>query len=275
MSATSLLAPSAEGATSRSVAGITLEVLERGVGCPILFLHGPDPLPADAPVLERLGALGSVIAPSHPGFGGSPRPDGFETVYDLVQLYAALLDDIGAPATVVGCSFGGWIAAELALACPHRVARLVLVDSLGIRISADPLTRDIMDFFNTHPREIKRRSWHDPARAPDYDAMSDAALIRHARSRDALCLYGWDPHMYNPRLHAWLHRLKVPTLVLWGSADEVVTPDYGRAYAAAIPGAAFALVAQAGHHPELEQPAVVADHVAAFLNSQPVGELVR
>lgn len=81
--------------------------------------------------------------------------------------------------------------------------------------------------------------------------------------------------MYNPRLHAWLHRIKIPTLVLWGSADEVVTPDYGRAYAAAIPGAAFAMVPQAGHHPELEQPAAVADHVAAFLDRQPAGELVR
>jgi pimeloyl-ACP methyl ester carboxylesterase len=275
MSVTSLLAPSAEGAAARSVAGITLEVQERGAGRPILVLHGPDPLAEDAPVLERLGALGSVIAPSHPGFGGSPRPEGFETVYDLVQLYAALLDEIGTPAVVVGCSFGGWIAAELALACPHRITALVLVDPLGIRISADPLTRDIMDFFNTHPREIKRRSWHDPARAPDYDAMSDAALIRHARSRDALCLYGWDPHMYNPRLHAWLHRIKIPTLVLWGESDAVVTPDYGRAYAAAIPSAAFALIAEAGHHPELEQPAAVAEQVAAFLNRQPAGELVR
>jgi pimeloyl-ACP methyl ester carboxylesterase len=275
MPGTSLLAPVAEGAISRTVAGITLEVQQRGSGVPILLLHGPDPLPPGAPVLDRLAAFGSVVAPSHPGFGGSPRPDGFETMYDLVQLYAALLDELRAPAVLVGCSFGGWIAAELALACPHRIARLVLVDALGIRVSADPLTRDIMDFFNTHPREVKRRSWHDPARAPDHDAMSDAALIRHARNRDALCLYGWDPHMYNPRLHAWLHRIGAPTLVLWGASDQVVTPDYGRAYAGAIPGAAFALIEAAGHHPELERPDAVADHLTGFLARQPAMERAR
>ncbi|MGH7042495.1 MAG: alpha/beta fold hydrolase [Acetobacteraceae bacterium] len=267
MSSTTLRAPLAEGATARSVAGITLEMQQRGAGRPLLLLHGPDPLPAEALVLERLGALGTVLAPSHPGFGGSPRPEGFETVYDLVQLYAALLDELTEPAVLIGCSFGGWIAAELALACPHRIVLLVLADALGIRIGADPLTRDIMDFFNTHPDEVRQRSWHDPARAPDYDAMSDAALIRHARDRDALCLYGWDPHMYNPRLHAWLHRIRIPTLVLWGGSDQVVTPDYGRAYARAIPAAAFALIGAAGHHPELEQPAAFAAAVADFVNA--------
>ena len=266
MSYASLLAPVAEGAITRTVAGITLEVLHRGAGRPILFLHGPDPLPPEAPVLEHLAALGSVVAPSHPGFGASPRPDGFETMYDLMQVYAALLDDLRDPTVVIGCSFGGWIAAELAVACPHRIARLVLVDALGIRISADPMQRDIMDFFNTHPQEVKRRSWHDPACAPDYDAMSDAALIRHARNRDALCLYGWDPHMYNPRLHAWLHRIQLPTQVVWGESDQVVTPAYGRAWAGGIPGARFALIAAAGHHPELEQPTAFAGCVADFLN---------
>jgi pimeloyl-ACP methyl ester carboxylesterase len=266
MAASLLLAPEAEGAIARTVAGITVETLHRGSGRPILFLHGPDPLAPDAPVLDRLAGLGRVIAPSHPGFGASPRPDGFETMFDLVQFYAALLDDLGGPAVVIGCSFGGWIAAELALACPHRIARLVLADTVGIRVSTDPLTRDIMDFFNTHPREVKRRSWADPARAPDYDAMSDAALIRHARSRDALCLYGWDPHMYNPRLHAWLHRIGSQTLILWGAQDQVVTPDYGRAWAQAIPGAGFALIDAAGHHPELEQPEAFAGHVAEFVN---------
>ena len=262
---TTLVSPVADGAQTRRIAGCTLEVLQRGTGRPILWLHGPDPLAPDAAVLAPLARLGSVIAPNHPGFGGSPRPEDFTTTFDLVQLYAALLDEIDAPATVIGTSFGGWIAAELALMRPGMIDRLVLADALGIRISRDPMRRDIMDFFNTHPREMRARAWADPARAPDYDAMTDAALIRHARNRDALCLYGWDPHMYNPRLRAWLHRIQPPTLVLWGEQDKVVTPDYGRAYAAAIPGARFETIAGAGHHPELEQPAAFAARIAVFL----------
>ncbi|OYV67502.1 MAG: alpha/beta hydrolase, partial [Deltaproteobacteria bacterium 21-66-5] len=74
-----------------------------------------------------------------------------------------------------------------------------------------------------------------------------------------------DPHMYNPRLLAWLHRIQPPTLVLWGEQDKVVTPDYGRAWAAAIPGARFETISDAGHHPELEQPAAFVDRIAAFL----------
>jgi pimeloyl-ACP methyl ester carboxylesterase len=248
------------------VGGQTLEVIARGAGRPIVLLHGPDTIAPDAMLLDRLAVHGRVIAPSHPGFGDSPRPDGFETVYDLVRLYLALLDEIGEGATLIGFSFGGWLAAEIAVACCHKLRRLVLVDAVGIRVSADPARRDIMDFFNTHPREVRRRSWHDPARAPDYDAMSDEALIRHARNRDALSLYAWEPHMFNPRLKAWLWRIAVPTLVLWGAGDQVVTPDYGRAYAAAIPGARFSAIEGAGHYPEQEQPETLVRQVVAFLD---------
>ena len=249
----------------RDVAGIALDWTETGAGRPILLLHGFVPLAHDAPVLDALARAGRVMAPSHPGFGAAPRPDGFETIYDLVQLYAALLDELESPVTLVGCSFGGWIAAELALARPRRTARLVLADALGVRFSADPLHRDILDLFNTNPREVTEHAWHDVAKAPDFDSMPDAAVVAAARARDALCLYGWDPHMYNPRLGAWLHRIAPPCLVLWGESDRVVTPDYGRAYAAAIPGARFSLIPRAGHHPDLEQPAAFAEAVAAFM----------
>jgi pimeloyl-ACP methyl ester carboxylesterase len=96
--------------------------------------------------------------------------------------------------------------------------------------------------------------------------MEDAEIIVHARNRDALCLYGWHPYMHNPHLNRWLGRITVPTLVLWGSDDGVVTPDYGRAYAGLIPGARFELIEQAGHHPEIEQPDALADRIARFIS---------
>jgi pimeloyl-ACP methyl ester carboxylesterase len=95
--------------------------------------------------------------------------------------------------------------------------------------------------------------------------MSDDELVVHARNWDALCLYGWQPFMYNPHLPRWLNRIAVPTLVLWGASDGVVSPDYGRAYCARISGARFELIPEAGHYPEIEQPEVFATHVAAFL----------
>ncbi len=168
--------------------------------------------------------------------------------------------------SLIGFSFGGWLAAEIAAACCHRIDKLVLVDALGIKISGRE-TPDILDVFNTLPDEVRRRSWHDPARAaPDYDAMSDEAIMIRARNWDALCLYGWHPYMYNPRLRRWLARIAVPTLVLWGASDGIVTPAYGRAYAGLIPGAQFALIDGAGHHPEIERPEALAEAVLGFID---------
>jgi pimeloyl-ACP methyl ester carboxylesterase len=248
------------------VRDVDLEVIRRGDGPIIVFLHGFHPLDPDSRFLELLSRRAAVIAPSHPGFGASTRPNDFETVYDLVHLYREFLDDLPAGnVTLVGASFGGWLAAEITASCPHRLDRLVLVDAVGIKLS-DRETPDVLDVFNTHPDTVRRLSWHDPGNAaPDFNAMSDAALTRHARDWEALCLYGWEPYMYNPHLKRWLGRIALPTLVLWGASDGVVSPDYGRSYAALIPNARFALIEGAGHHTEIERPDALADHILDFL----------
>ncbi len=249
-----------------SLRGVDLQILRGGAGPPFLLLHGLAPVEPDAPVLDLLAAHAEILAPTHPGFGHAPRPDDFETVYDLVRLYLDLLDHLSyAKVTLMGLSFGGWLAAEIAATCPHRLDKLVLVGAVGIKVS-DRETPDILDLFNTAPAVVERRRWHDPAKwAPDYDAMSDDALVAHARNRDALCLYAWDPYMHNPRLKRWLPRIAVPTLALWGASDGVVKPAYGRAYSALIPGARFEVIEAAGHHPEIEQSVAFAERVVAFL----------
>lgn len=252
------------------VHGIELETVRRGAGRPILLLHGFQTIDPAARFVDLLAGHGEVIAPSGPGFGNSPRPTDFDTVYDLVHLYLELLDTLaGGKVSVLGFSFGGWLAAELAAACSHRLDKLILVDPLGVKIS-DRETPDILDVFNKSPDEVRRCSWHDPDKfAPDFNAMSDEALIVYARNREALCLYAWHPYMYNPQLPRWLGRIKAPTLLLWGASDRVVTPDYGRTYARLIPGSRFEQIDAAGHHPEIEQPDAFAERVAAFLQQQP------
>jgi pimeloyl-ACP methyl ester carboxylesterase len=254
-------------ATERlSVGGMELEVIRRGAGRPVLLLHGMQNVDPRARFLDLLGRRAEIIASSHPGFGHSARPADFDTVYDLVHLYLDILDALPYErVTLMGLSFGGWLAAEIAVKCCHRLDRLVLVDAFGIKIS-DRETPDILDVFNTAPQEVQRRSWHDPGKwAPDYNAMSDDELVVRARNWEALCLYGWHPYMYNPQLKRWLRRITRPTLVLWGASDEIVLPSYGRAYSALIPGARFELIAEAGHHPEIEQPEAFIDRIAAFL----------
>jgi pimeloyl-ACP methyl ester carboxylesterase len=253
----------------KNVAGVELQILRRGAGRPVVLLHGLAPLDPDTPVLDLLEPHAEVIAPTHPGFGRAPRPDDFDTTYDLVHLYLDLLEHLRYDAvTLIGLSFGGWLAAEIAAACPHRLAKLILVDAVGIKVS-DRETPDILDVFNTAPATVERRRWHDADKwATDYNAMSDDALVAHARNRDALCLYAWDPYMHNPQLKRWLPRIAVPTLVLWGESDGIVKPAYGRAYGALIPGARFEVIEAAGHHPEIEQPAAFAARVVAFLEAR-------
>jgi pimeloyl-ACP methyl ester carboxylesterase len=254
---------------------LDLEVLRRGSGRTILLVHGVNPVSPKATFLDQLAEHGEIIAPSHPGFGNSPRPDDFDTMYDLVHLYRELLDAISDKVTMIGFSFGGWIAAEVAVGGSPKLDRLVLVDPVGIKLAGRE-ERDIVHFFNTSPAELTRLAWHDPANRPSGiyglgwqatidDRMSDAEMTALARNWDALALYAWRPHMYNPQLKHWLRRIRVPTQVLWGANDRIVTPDYGRAYSALIPGANFATIDQAGHHPELEQPRIFVEQVALFL----------
>lgn len=249
------------------VHGIELDVIRRGAGQPIVLLHGFQQIEPDAHFLDLLAQRAEVIAPSLPGFGRSGRPKDFETIYDAVNLCAAFLDSLPFPkVTLMGFSFGGWLAAELAARSCHNLERLILVDAVGIKIS-DRETPDILDVFNTHPDAVRRATWHDLKNAPDLDAMTDEALIIRHRNWESLSLYAWHPYMHNPRLKYWLPRINVPAQVIWGASDGIVRPSYGQAFANQIPGAHFAVVEQAGHQPETEQPDAFVDHVAAFLNS--------
>ena len=250
----------------RTIGGIDIELVRCGTGTPLLLLHGFQNLAPDGPFLAALSQHAAVVAPSLPGFGGSGRPDGFDTPYDLahhaLDVLATLPDG---PVNLVGLSFGGWIAAEVAIKAGRRIGRLVLVDAVGIKVS-DRETPDILDVFNSHPRDVLRASWHDAERAgPKYDDMEDAALQNVSRNWAALGRYGWHPYLYNARLAAWLRRIQCPTLVLWGASDGIVKPSYGEAYARLIPGARFETIAAAGHHPEIEQPQALAARIAAFL----------
>jgi pimeloyl-ACP methyl ester carboxylesterase len=255
--------------------GVDLEVVRGGDGPLVVVLHGPTVYSPEAPFLGLIGREASVLAPSHPGFGGSARPDAFDSVYDLVHLYQDVLDTLfSEKVTLIGCSFGGWLAAELAVNYGHRLERLILVDPVGIKVGGRA-ERDIVHLFNTSPAELARRAWHDPGKQrpgllglgwqQHLDAMSDEEMVAMARGWDSLCLYAWRPHLYNPRLKRWLHRIAVPTLLLWGVSDQIVTPSYGRAYSGLIPGSRFELIPEAGHHPELEQPEAFVEQVVRFL----------
>jgi pimeloyl-ACP methyl ester carboxylesterase len=238
--------------------GIGVETLIAGNGPPLLFLHGGDYVAQNRPFLDRLAARFRVVMPRHPGFGNTPRPAWFRTVGDIAYLYLDLLDRLDLRGvTLVGSSFGGWIALEMAVRTEARLARLVLIDSLGVKFGGRE-ERDIADIYALSADEVLRRTFVDPVRTvPDYSKLDDAEALAIARDREATALYGWKPYMHDPALRHWLHRITRAALVLWGEADGIVPVDYGRKLAGALPHARFHTIPGAGHYPQIEQPEAV------------------
>ena len=253
-----------------TVHGVRLEIVERGQGRPILWLHGEEGLDPGAQFLDLLAAHGSVLAPSHPGFGHSPDVASIDTVDDLSYLYLDVLAERNLrDVTVVGSSLGGWIAAEMAVKCSDRFSGLVLVAPLGIKVG-DRETRDIPDIFALPPDEVARLQYRDPAKvAVDHGRLSDDQLTVIVRNREATALYAWEPYFHNPKLRQWLHRITLPTLLLWGADDRFVTAAYyGDAFRAAIPGARFETIDRAGHFPHIEEPAALVESIRGFIGEE-------
>ncbi len=256
---------------SISVNGSKLELIDRGHGRPILFLHPHIGIEPSAPVLAMLAAGGRLIAPSHPGFGRSALPPEATTVDDLAYFYLDAMEELDLEQTlVVGVSLGAWIAAAMAVKSTARMSRLVLANPVGIKVG-DRESRDILDIFTMLEPEFLEKAFASPAAAQrDYRAMSEDELRIVARNREATARFAWSPYMHDPKLKQRLHRVRIPTLVLWGTADRLIDESYGRAFCAAIPGAKFEPIEGAGHFAHLEQPKVFAEQALAFaaLNSR-------
>lgn len=198
-----------------------------------------------------------VLVPTHPGFGGTPKPSELNDVTDLARAYVTLLDQLDlSEVTVVGNSFGGWLAAEIALRQSPRVSGAIIIDGIGIEADGHPMT----DVSGMSPAEIRTYSFHDPGKVPVPPNTAGAGP-----SPDVLALIGYTgPAMSDPTLSERLAHLDLPVHVLWGESDRIVTPDYGKIYAAAIPKATFTLLPRTGHLPQVETPEDLLDALLAL-----------
>ena len=241
-----------------------LPVVRKGSGPQILVLHGGDGPIHRLPFAVRLAERYEIIEPVHPGFAGTPIPEHFDNLQDLIFLYLDLIDHLDLEDTILmGFSMGGWAAAEIAAINTQRFSKLVLVDSVGIKVGG-PFDRDIADVFAISAEEHMRISWHDPSNAPNTKTMTDDELLIFASDRIAHGLYTWEPFMHNPKLPYRLHRIGIPTLLIWGEGDQVVPPSYGEAFRNMIPDARMVVIPDAGHSPHVEQPEAFVNHFVDF-----------
>src|SRR6185437_1236568 len=223
-----------------------------GIGKPVLLLHGAADGGQWLPFMSDLAAHHDVIAPEHPGFGASDTPAWLDTIPDLANFYLDLLDQLDlADVHLVGFDLGGWIAAELAVRNTRRLASLTLVGAAGVHV---PGVAQVDPFLRTDEQRL-RDLFHDPACADDLvkrarqPELEDIGLKNQTTTARLI----WQPRGYDPQLAKWLHRIDVPTLLVWGANDRVYPPDYAAAYQKLIPGAQLAIVAECGHLPHIEQ----------------------
>lgn len=241
-----------------------IRVLEAGSGDPVLFIHGAGGLFWD-PFLDGLSNGHRVVAPEHPGFGTSQGLEHVEDVWDLVLYYNELLDAVGLErATVIGHSFGGMVAAELAANNPERVAKLVLVAPIGLWLDEHP----VPDISGMPPSKLPELVLADPtgplaAMLPAPDPTDPDALLQAVNSMSSILQFIWP--LPDKGLRKRLYRVKAPTLVIWGAQDRLVDPAYGLAFNQAIRGSTLTVIDGAGHIPQLEQLAAFTTAVDRFL----------
>ena len=250
----------AAGLSTHKVRDVSVRMRRAGSGPPLLFLHGASGLPVWLPVFDLLSKHFEVMVPEHPGFGTSDNPAWMRNIGDLAMYYLDFLDGLGPyKVHVVGQSLGGWAAAEAASRNCSRIATLTLLGPAGIRIKGLPPG----DNFIWDPEESVRNLYHDqsiPDRIlalPVSDEDADIALT----NRFATAKFGWDPRWYSPALERWLHRITVPTLVMWGKDDKLFPSEYAKRWGERIPGSRVEIVPECGHVPAVEKPEITAKEI--------------
>jgi pimeloyl-ACP methyl ester carboxylesterase len=243
------------------------EVFEAGSGSPLLFLHSEFGLePGD--FLAALAAHYRVIAPRHPGFGESTGTERLLDLHDLLYYYLDFLDTMQLrQLPVVGHGLGGMFAAELAALQPERFTKLVLIAPYGVWNAEDPS----YDIFATTPRELVEHLFYN-AKTPAAVAIAEAPseqerlitfMVERAKSMATSAKYLWP--IPNRGLRNRAHRISAPTLIVWGQEDKIIPPSYAEEFKRLIPNATVATIPNAGHLPDVEQPARLAEEVLSFL----------
>ena len=246
---------------------VTFRVLHEGQGPPLVYFHSIHERGGWPPFLQRLARHRAVVAPLHPGVGGSTGVETLDDVLDLVLVYEELLDALGiGAADLVGHFFGGMVAAELAALFPERARRLVLVSPLGLwRDDAPPadvliLPHDeLMEVLWADPRSEAAAQW---AALPEHDADNVAAQIESIARRAAIAKFVWP--IPDKGITKRLHRVQAPTLVLWGDGDRANPLVYAEAWQRRIKGAALKVL-PGGHMLIHESADATARAVEEFL----------
>lgn len=237
-----------------------------GSGAPVLYLHGIGMTKRWLPFHAALAERADVIAPEHPGFGDTPRPERIDGWLDVVLHYDEVLTALDLERVhVVGYDLGGWLAAELAVVYPQRVRSLTLIAPMGIRVAGSP----VPDRFRLNPERLAAATFNDdpePYRAHFEDPDRDETFFASYAESTMAALLTWTPR-YDVKLDSRLARVTSPALVIAAQHDRLVSEAHAARYASLLPAAQLMTIAGASHGLIAESPVEVAGHVHAHIEA--------
>ena len=250
--------------TDIDVLGCKVHVQRAGSGEALVFLHGAQGLAGWEPGLAALAENFDVIAPDHPGFGRSGIADRVDAVPDLAFFTLDVLDRLGVEEVhLVGQCIGGWLAMEMALRAGARVKSLTLVNSAGIRLKG--VSR--ADMFICNSEELMRLLFAGDCGPawPEQWSASPELMDAFERNSAAAARFCWQPRLCSLTLDRWLHRIDVPTHIIWGEQAQVIPAEYATALSQMIKGAKVTTLPGCGHLAHYEQPQALAAAVTGFI----------
>ena len=238
---------------------LNIRVDVAGTGEPLVFLHSAGGLQWD-PFLEGLAERYTVYAPYFPGtFPGEPNDiEHIEDMWDAVLAYDDVLTGLGIDSTLlIGHSFGGMLAAELAALKPERITKLVLIAPIGLWHKDSPYTvadwtaKDAEGlaavlFHNTDSELVKAA-----LTPPDDEDVAAEGLVQFLWTLGCTAKVIWP--IPDKGLKKRIHRISAPALVIWGENDALIPPAYAEIFAASIKQAERCMIPDCGHVPPLEQ----------------------
>ena len=237
--------------------GFEAKVKVKGSGSPVVYLHTAGG-PRWDDFLDALAETHTVYAPDHPGLGDTARESiyGVESLWDLILIYDEILDALGLPSTdVVGSSFGGMVASELAAHRPDRVSKMVLIDPIGLWRDDIPVTQYMLLpqdklvevlFTNMQAKQVQEFLTlpEDPQQRAV--AMADAVWAMGATGK-----FVWP--IPEKGLEKRMHRITAPTLIIWGKDDGLISSAYAQEFADRIADSRVEIIEGCGHVPQWEQ----------------------
>ena len=255
---------------SKSLNGVEIDVWTGGDGPTLLYLHGAGGASpffrADgaAPFLEELVKSFRVVVPEHPGYGRCERPEWLDNIHDMAYFYADFMEELElGEVHLVGSSLGGWIALEMAVRSTARLSSLTLCCAAGIHVKGVPKG----DLFLWSPRQLAENCLMNPEVRAAYLAFEPTPEIElmRLRNQQTTALLAWEPRLFDPDLYKWLHRIDVPTHVVWADDDRILPMEYAQAFAGMIRGAKVSVIPESGHLLHLDRPQAFSEAIGRFI----------